>query len=186
MSLRESCRKALRYCNITSHHHMACLPHRGLLMHTLHRPGRPAKAKISIGWKNTYGCCGNEYDLWQVVWVCLKRAAHFKKNGALCDLCYLRQFLNQISFFFSFQIGRGFRDTPGNSKSSVRFCLQVESKGNCNSDNCLKGSLKHSVLFQLKDLHPLAAQVSPQKNVFYVRTHVSDAGSLNIHFIKAQ
>lgn len=71
-------------------------------------------------------------------------------------------------------------------QSSVRFCLQVESKGNCSSDNGLKGSLKHSVLFQLKDLHPLVAHVHC-KNVFHVPTRVSDTGGSNdTSFIKIQ
>lgn len=97
-------------------------------------------------------------------------------------MCYLRQFCNQICFIFSFQIGRGFRDTPANP---VRFCLQVESKGNFSSDNCLKGSLKHSVLLS-EGFTPINSSVSPQKNVFYVQTDVSDRGLNYIHFIKTQ
>lgn len=122
-----------------------------------------SRVKISVGWKNTYGCCRNEYDLWQVICVCLKRAAHFKKMEPYM-ICVIWD-NSTIKFFFSYQIGRGFRDTPGNSKPSVRFCLQVESKENCNSDNCLKGSLNHSVLLA-EGLTPINSSGSPQKMYF--------------------
>lgn len=59
-----------------------------------------SRAKISISWKNTYGCCGNEYDLWQVVWVCLKRAAHFKQTESYMICVTWDNYTIKFAFFF--------------------------------------------------------------------------------------
>lgn len=87
-----------------------------------------SRAKISIAWKNTYGCCRNEYDLWQVVWVCIKRAAHFK-NQSLIWFVLLETILQSNLFVFFFPDRQRFQRYTRKQPTSVRFYLQVESKG---------------------------------------------------------
>lgn len=86
------------------------------------------RLKISIVWKNTYGYCRNEYDLLQVVWVCLKRSAHFK-NRSIIWFVLLETILQSHLFYFLLRIGRSSTDTQGNSKPVSGFVCRWNPKG---------------------------------------------------------
>lgn len=145
MPMRDACRKPSDMQHHSPSPHCMSASQRAANAHTP-RSWETSGVKISIVWKNTYGCCRNEYDLWQVVWVCLKSSAHFK-NQALIWFMLLETILQSNLLYFFVPAGQRVHRYTRKQQSSVRFCLQVESKGNCSPDNSLKGSLKHSVLF---------------------------------------
>lgn len=148
-----------------------------------------SRVKIAIGWKNTYGCCRNEYDLWEVICVCLKRAAHFKKKKkwSLIWFVLLETILQSNFFFFFFPDRERFQRYTRKQQTQC----QVLSAGGIQRELRLWQLSKRfpeslSPLLA-EGLTPINSSGSMQKNVFYVRTHVSDTGSLNyIHLIKTQ
>lgn len=127
MPMRDPCRKPADMQHHSPFPHCMSASQRAANAHTP-ASWETSGVKISIVWKNTYGCCRNEYDLWQVVWVCLKSSAHFK-NQTLIWFVLLETILQSDLLYFLFQLGRGSTDTPGNSKAVSGFVCRWNPKG---------------------------------------------------------